>query len=58
MLEVTDIQRDQLGGYRIAEATVTETSQILGVSSGKVSKVMTTYIQRGKTTLAKQNSGR
>ncbi|XP_042897250.1 uncharacterized protein [Parasteatoda tepidariorum] len=58
MSDLTDFQRGQIVGARLVGATTTETSQILGVSRGTVSKVMTAYTQRSKTSSAKQNSGR
>ncbi|GFX16035.1 hypothetical protein TNCV_4702941 [Trichonephila clavipes] len=39
-------------------ANVTEISQLSGLSRGTLSKVMTAYTQRGKTSSAKQNRGR
>jgi len=58
MSDLTDFQRGQTVGAQLVGATVTETSQRLGVSRGTVSKVMTAYTQRGKTGSAKQNSRR
>ncbi|CAL1286241.1 unnamed protein product [Larinioides sclopetarius] len=48
----------QILGTRLAGASVTEISQILSVSRGTVSKAMAAYTQCGKTSSAKQNSGR
>ncbi|XP_055932000.1 uncharacterized protein LOC129962278 [Argiope bruennichi] len=58
MLDLSDFQTGQIVGGRLAGACVSETSQRLGVSGGTVSEVMAAYTQRGKTSLANQNSGR
>ena len=44
-------------GDRMAGATVTETSQLLWILRGTVSKVMTSYEKDSKTSSAKHKSG-
>jgi transposase len=43
---------------RFAAASVTKTATLLGASSGTVSKVMSAYMNHGKSTSAKRNDGR
>jgi predicted transcriptional regulator len=58
MGDLSDFERGQIVGGRLAEATVTKTATLLGVSRATVSKVMSAYTNHGKTTSAKRNSGR
>jgi transposase len=53
-----DFERGQLIGVRLAGASVTETATLLGVLRATVSKVVLAYMNHGKTTSAKKNSGR
>ncbi|GFT98794.1 transposable element Tcb1 transposase [Trichonephila clavipes] len=58
MSNFSDFQRGQIAGARLAGASVTETSQLLGASKVTVSEVVTACTQREKTSSTKQNSGR
>ena len=55
--DLLDFQRGQIVGACLAEASLTKTATLLGVSSAAVSKVMGAYINHGKTSSAKRNSG-
>ena len=48
MANLSDFQRGQIVGARMAGASVTETSRMLDVSRGTVSKVMTAFERGGK----------
>jgi transposase len=58
MGDLSNFQREQIVSGRLAGAYVTKMATLLGVSRAAVSKVMTAYTNRGKTSLAKRNSGR
>ena len=58
MADLSDFQRRQIVGARLAAASVIKTATLLGVSRTAVSKVMTTYTNQGKTSSAKRSSGR
>ena len=58
MADLSDFQRGQIVGARMAGASVTETARMLDVSRGTVSKVMTAFEREGKTSSAKHRSGR
>ena len=49
MANLSDFQRGQIVDARMAGASVTETSRMLDVSRGTVSKVMTTFKREGKS---------
>jgi len=57
MEDLSDFQRGQIIGARLAGASVIKTVILLGVSRTAVSKVMTAYTYRGKTLSAKKNIG-
>ena len=57
MEDLSDFQRGQIIGARLAEASVPKMATLLGVSRAAVSKVMTTYTDLGRTSSAKKNSG-
>jgi transposase len=57
MGDLYDFEGGQIIGEHLAGATVTKTAIILGVSRATVCKVMSAYMNHGKTTSAKRNSG-
>jgi hypothetical protein len=57
MGDLSNIERGQIVGARLTGASVTKTD-ILGVTRAKISKVMSAYMNHGKTTSVKGNSGR
>jgi hypothetical protein len=56
MGHVSDIQRGQIVGARLAAASVTKTATSLAVSRAAVPKVMT-HTDHGKTSAAERNGG-
>ena len=57
MGDLSDFQRGQIVGACLAGAYLTKTATLVGVSSAAVSKVMMAYINHGKTSSAKRDSG-
>jgi transposase len=55
---LSDVERRQIVGARLAGISVAEPATLLGVSRATVSKVMSAHTSHGKTTSAKRNSGR
>jgi len=49
MGDFTDFQRGQIVGARLAGASVTKNTTLLGVSRTAVSKIMMTYTNHGRT---------
>jgi transposase len=58
MIVLSDFERRQIVGARLAGASVTEIATLLGVSRATVSEVMSAHTNHGKTTSAKRNSER
>jgi transposase len=58
MGDLSNFERGQIVGSRLAGASVTRTATLLGVSRATASKVMTIYTNHGNTTSAKRNSER
>jgi len=57
MGDISDFQREHIVGAHLAGASVTKTTNRLGVSRTAVSKVMMTYTNHGRTSSSKRNSG-
>lgn len=57
MSDLTNFQKGQMEGARHAGVTVTETSQLIGLSKQMISNVTAACTQGGKTSVEKQNSG-
>jgi biotin operon repressor len=55
---LSDFERGQIAGARLAGASVTRTATSIGVSRAAVSKVVSAFTNHGKTTSAKRNCGR
>jgi hypothetical protein len=58
MGDLSDFERGQIVGVRLAGASLTKSATLLGAPRATVSKVMSTYTSHEKTTSAKRNSGR
>jgi len=58
MGELSDFQKGQIVGARLAGESVTKTATLRCVSRAAVPKVMTAYTNRGKTSSSKTNGGR
>jgi IS30 family transposase len=57
MGHLSNFERGQIVGARLAGASVTKTATLLGASRRTVSKVMSAYTYHRKSTSAKRNSG-
>jgi hypothetical protein len=57
MENLSDFEREQIIGVCLTGASLTETATLLGKLRATDSKVMPAYINHGKTTSAKRNSG-
>jgi len=58
MGDLSDFQRRQIVGARLAGASVNKRAILLGVSRAAVAKAMTAYTNHGKTSSVKKNSDR
>ncbi|MBJ5510258.1 helix-turn-helix domain-containing protein [Salmonella enterica subsp. enterica serovar Meleagridis] len=58
MSDLSEFRRGQIVGARLVGASVTTVAQVLGVSRGTVSKVLTEYNVHGTTSSARHNCGR
>jgi len=58
MGDLSDFQKAQTDGACLAGAYVPKTTTLLGMSRATVPKVITVYINHGKTPSADRNSGR
>jgi transposase len=58
MGDLSDFQRGQTVGERLAGASVSKTANLLAVSRAAVSRFMMAYTNQGKTSSADSNSGR
>jgi transposase len=58
MRGLSEFERGQIVGARLAGASVTETATLLCVSRATVSKIMLAYTNHGKTASMKRNSWR
>jgi predicted transcriptional regulator len=56
--DLSNFQRGQIVGARLAGTSVIKTATLLGAFRAAVSKVITAYTNHGKTSLAKRNGGR
>jgi hypothetical protein len=57
MGDLSNFERGQIIGAHLAGASVTKTATLLRASRVSVSKVMSAYMNHGKTTSAKGNNG-
>jgi hypothetical protein len=58
MGDLSDFKRGQIVGARLAGASVTKTASLLGVWRATVCKVMSAYMNHGKTTPGKTDIDR
>jgi hypothetical protein len=57
MEDLSDFDRGKIVDASLAGASVIKTATLLGVTRVTVSKVMLAYMNHGKTTAVKRNSG-
>ena len=57
MADLSAFKRGQIVDVRKAGASVRKTTELFGVASSTVSKIMTAFEKEGKTSSLKQNSG-
>ena len=58
MADLSDIKRGQIVGARMAGASARKTAELFGIAMNSISKEMTAFEKKGKTSSLKQNSGR
>jgi transposase len=58
MGDLSDFERGEKVGARLAGASVPKSATLVGVSRATISKAMSAYTNHEKTTLAKRNDGR
>jgi transposase len=58
MGDLSDFERGQSVGVRLAGESLIKTATLLGVPRATVSEVMSEYTNHGRTTSATRNSGR
>jgi transposase len=58
MGDLSDFERGEIIGARLARESVTKITTLLAASIATVSKAISAYTSHGKTTSAKWNSGR
>jgi hypothetical protein len=57
MGDLSDFERGQIVGARLVGESVTKTTTLLDVSRMKISEIMPSYTNHGKTTSTKRNRG-
>ena len=58
MADLSNFKRGQIVGARMAGASVTKTTKLLGLAKSTVSKEMIAFEKEGKTSSLEQNSWR
>nr|XP_015921838.2 uncharacterized protein LOC107450538 [Parasteatoda tepidariorum] len=58
MSDLSDLKRGKIIGARLAGASVSRATELVGVSRTTVSRTLSTYTELGKVSSARHNSGR